>query len=210
MIDAATERASLSDLLDEVGPAAPTLCAGWTTRHLAAHLVQRESDAASMPGFVVGPLSGVTERRLNDLTARTPYPDLVERFRTGPHGVTPFRIKPVERAANLVEFFVHHEDVRRAGRDPLPARELPAEFEDRIWKRLRLMSRVFFRHAGCGVKLERETGDSLVVRKGHAIVHIVGRPTEILLWSFGRTRFANVTIVGRTAVVDDLASTLGF
>ena len=39
---AATERADLCDLFRAVGPDAPTLCEGWTTRDLAAHLVVRE------------------------------------------------------------------------------------------------------------------------------------------------------------------------
>src|SRR5262249_52743320 len=38
----AVERAELCDLLDELGPDAPTLLDGWTTRDLAAHLVLRE------------------------------------------------------------------------------------------------------------------------------------------------------------------------
>jgi uncharacterized protein (TIGR03083 family) len=42
---ARAERAALCDLFDEVGPDAPTLCAGWTTRDLAAHLVIRERRA---------------------------------------------------------------------------------------------------------------------------------------------------------------------
>ena len=36
------ERLGLCDLLLELGPEAPTLCAGWTTADLAAHLVLRE------------------------------------------------------------------------------------------------------------------------------------------------------------------------
>src|SRR5690606_24047731 len=38
---ARAERHALADLLMAVGPDAPTLCAGWTTAHLAAHLVVR-------------------------------------------------------------------------------------------------------------------------------------------------------------------------
>ena len=36
------ERIALCDLLDETGPEAPTLCEGWRTLDLAAHLVLRE------------------------------------------------------------------------------------------------------------------------------------------------------------------------
>ena len=36
------ERLLLADLLETAGPDAPTLCEGWTTRDLAAHVVVRE------------------------------------------------------------------------------------------------------------------------------------------------------------------------
>jgi hypothetical protein len=45
----AAERAQLSDLLDELGPEAPTLLAPWTARDMAAHLVLRERDPLAEP-----------------------------------------------------------------------------------------------------------------------------------------------------------------
>ena len=51
---ARAERASLCDLLAEVGPDAPTLCEGWTTALLAAHLVVRERRPDGGPGRGVG------------------------------------------------------------------------------------------------------------------------------------------------------------
>ncbi|MEV4089519.1 maleylpyruvate isomerase N-terminal domain-containing protein, partial [Nonomuraea fuscirosea] len=42
MTHARGERAALCDLLDRLGPDEPTLCAGWTTADLAAHLAIRE------------------------------------------------------------------------------------------------------------------------------------------------------------------------
>jgi hypothetical protein len=36
------ERLALAALLDQTGPDAPTLCAGWQTRDLAAHVMLRE------------------------------------------------------------------------------------------------------------------------------------------------------------------------
>ena len=45
------ERAQLSDLLDELGPGAPTLLAPWTARDIAAHLVLRERDYLGGPGL---------------------------------------------------------------------------------------------------------------------------------------------------------------
>ncbi len=37
------ERAALCDTLERFGPDAPTLCEGWQTIDLAAHLVAREA-----------------------------------------------------------------------------------------------------------------------------------------------------------------------
>ena len=46
---ASIERAALVDLMAELGPDAPTLCTGWTTRDLAAHLVVRLSRVDQVP-----------------------------------------------------------------------------------------------------------------------------------------------------------------
>ena len=42
MTYAQDERAALAALLHETGPDGPTLCEGWQTRDLVAHLVLRE------------------------------------------------------------------------------------------------------------------------------------------------------------------------
>ena len=49
----AIERKQLADLLDELGPDAPTLLSPWTTRDLASHLVLRERDFVAAPGLVI-------------------------------------------------------------------------------------------------------------------------------------------------------------
>ena len=50
---ARAERHALCDLLIEVGPDAPTLCEGWSTFDLAAHLVVRERRPDRGPGLVI-------------------------------------------------------------------------------------------------------------------------------------------------------------
>jgi uncharacterized protein (TIGR03083 family) len=54
------ERTALCDLLTELGPDQPTLCAGWQTGDLAAHLVLREHRPDAGAGVLGGPLSGYT------------------------------------------------------------------------------------------------------------------------------------------------------
>src|SRR5215475_12100601 len=109
----AVERAELCTLLTTLGPTAPTLLAPWTTADLAAHLVLREHDPLAAPGLVVpGAWGRFAERRRRALT-ETPFSDLVATIRSGPPPGF-FRLGPVRRAPNLNEFFVHHEDARRA------------------------------------------------------------------------------------------------
>ena len=109
----AVERAQLCDLLDELGPEAPTLLEPWTTRDLAAHLVVREHDGLAGPGLVLpGAWGRLAERRRSTLASRD-FAGLVGTIRSGPPPGF-FCIGWVRRLPNLKEFFVHHEDVRRA------------------------------------------------------------------------------------------------
>lgn len=50
---ARVERHRLADLLDQVGPDAPTLCGDWRTRDLAAHLILRDRRPDAVPGVVL-------------------------------------------------------------------------------------------------------------------------------------------------------------
>ena len=103
------ERETLCDLLVERGPDAPTLCEGWSTADLAAHLVVRERRPDSGPGLVWPPLAGYTDKVRIAARDRTPWAKLVETVRRGP----PFLLRPFDGPMNTVEFFIHVEDVRR-------------------------------------------------------------------------------------------------
>ncbi len=116
---ARSERAALADLFDAVGPDAPTLCEGWRTRDLAAHLVLRESRPDAAPGIVVRRLAGWTDRVQQGL-ARSDWPRLVDKVRSGPPTLSAFGLPGVDRLLNTTEYFVHHEDVRRAAPDWAP------------------------------------------------------------------------------------------
>ena len=108
------ERGELCDLFDELGPSVATLLDGWTAHDLAAHLVSRERDLVAGPCIVLpGPFQRFAERRRANLAQRKDFTWLVGRIRSGPP-VGFFRIGWVRDLANLNEFFVHHEDVRRA------------------------------------------------------------------------------------------------
>jgi len=95
---ASIERARLVEALRAAGPDAPTLCEGWTTRDLAAHLVARERRADSGPGLVLGPFSGWTERVRRQYAARD-FEELVRLVASGPPLLSPFSLPGADAAA---------------------------------------------------------------------------------------------------------------
>lgn len=200
---AKSERADLCDALDRLGPDAPTLCGDWTTHDLAAHLWIRETDPLGAPGIVAKPLAGLTERRMAEAKARWSYAELIDRVRRGPARLSVFAFPGVDEEANTVEFFVHHEDVRRAGAEPAGPRPLDGEVEDWMWRRMKLMGRALFRRCPVGVVLERgrpadAAGDPETVRvmPGNEIVTVIGDPSELMLFAYGRSDQAQVRLVG--------------
>lgn len=203
---AQSERAALCDLLDSVGPDAPTLCRGWTSHDLTAHLWVRETDPLGAPGIVAKPLAGLTEKRMNETKERWPFTELVDKVRRGPGRFSVFALPGVDEPANATEFFVHHEDVRRAGDAPLDPRELGSETEDWIWRRIKLLGRAFFRRAGVGVVLERSDGDADPVRvaAGAQTVTLVAPPSELLLFASGRGAAAHVQTIGEDEAIEQL------
>lgn len=183
MTAAQRERADLSALLGELGPEAPTLCGGWSARDLLAHLVLRETRLDAAPGILVPALAGYTKRVQAQLAARD-WPELLEQFRSGPPLLSPYRLADAQ--VNAMEFFVHHEDVRRAQADWQP-RVLPPEAQDGLWRRLRLISRIGYRQSPVGVVLQREDGGaSMTAKRGPRTVTLAAQPGELVLHAFGR------------------------
>ncbi len=211
MTFARSERSELCDLLLAAGPDAPTLCAGWDTRDLAAHLWIRENDPVGASGIVAKPLSGLLDRRMTEVRTRWDYVELVQRVHKGPARFSVFAIPGVDEGANTTEFFVHHEDVRRAGPTPLAARELGPEVEEWMWRRLKLLARAWFRRADVGVVLERagadaqgapvDGNDTIRAVGGSPIVTVVGRASELMLLAHGRGGAADVHLVGEPEAV---------
>jgi uncharacterized protein (TIGR03085 family) len=214
MTFAKDERARLCDLLLAVGPDAPTLCAGWTTHDLAAHLWIRETDPLGAPGMIVKPLAGLTDRRMTETKNRWPFPELVERIRNGPARLSVFALPGVDEPANTTEFFIHHEDIRRAGNEPAGPRELDASVEDWMWRRLKLLGRALLRRVSVGVVLERNPAtpesstepETIRAQSGNPIVTVVGKPSELIMFAFGRTESADVKLVGEPDATESLLS----
>lgn len=194
------ERAALCDLLLELGPDAPTLCEGWATRELAAHLVVRDRQPKAWAGIVVPPLSRLADSAMAGQTAR-PYEELVATVRAGAPKWSPFGLPGVKDVANLLEFVIHHEDVRRAQPGWGP-RAVPRSLADPVWTAVRLSARAAYRNAPDGVRLRRAgTGSETTGKGGALVVTIVGDPVELALFQTGRQRVARVDLSGDDAAV---------
>ncbi|MGH3437264.1 MAG: TIGR03085 family metal-binding protein [Sciscionella sp.] len=181
---AASERRELSALLDALGPDAPTLCEGWKTRDLAAHLALRERRLDAAPGILLSPLSGYTQR-VQDTFASRPWAELVELIRTGPPRWSPYAVPAIAERVNSGEYFVHHEDVRRAQagwqpREPDPARD------SALWRMVGPLARLSYRRSGVGVTLRGPDGTEIAAKRGPNTVTLHGEPGELLLHAFGR------------------------
>jgi uncharacterized protein (TIGR03085 family) len=181
---ATDERAALCDLLDELGPGQPTLCAGWQTRDMAAHLVVREHRPDAAPGILLPAFARYT-KRVQDSYARRPWRELVDMVRGGPPVWWPTRLPAVDKFVNTLELFVHHEDVRR-GQEGWTPREPDARRDGALWSGLTRVGKMTLRKTPVGLVLRRPDGESVVVKRGPDTVTVTGEPGELLLFAFGR------------------------
>ncbi|MFF8292138.1 TIGR03085 family metal-binding protein [Streptomyces sp. NPDC016309] len=199
------ERLLLADLLEAAGPDALTLCEGWKTRDLAAHVVVRERRPDAAAGILLGPLRGRLEQVQAEYAAK-PYEELVHLIRTGPPRLSPYAIKQVDEGANTVEFYVHAEDVRRAQRDWTP-RALDPVFAEALWVRLEKAARMLCRKVPVGLVLRRPDGRTVVGHRGTPVVTVTGEPGELTMFVFGRQDAADVEVAGEKDAVERLHGT---
>jgi uncharacterized protein (TIGR03085 family) len=189
------ERAALADLMAELGPDAPTLCGSWTTRDLAAHLVARERRPDTALGALVPGFGGWAERGRTDLRDGTSWDELLGRLRAGAPPWSPMGNPLTESAVNLLEFFVHHEDVRRAQPGWGP-RALPSGLEDELWSRVKLAGGLATRSWPGGLTVSAQGGRTQRLRRGKPDVTVSGTPSELALFCTGRQRVARVGLDG--------------
>ncbi|XVQ13860.1 TIGR03085 family metal-binding protein [Spirillospora sp. CA-255316] len=224
------ERAALCDALAEAGPGAPTECAGWTAADLAAHLVVREARPDALPGILLPFLAFHTERVRRRAVRTITFEELVDRIRRGPPKWSPYAVPVVDKNANAVEFFVHHEDVRRARRDWEP-RTLSPALEDLLWRRIKIAC-FALRKVPVEVTLIRPDGGTARVSSGRGrrtpggtagrapgpgrtgpragsggAVRVHGPVGELVLWALGRADVARVRLTGSPRALDILQET---
>jgi uncharacterized protein (TIGR03085 family) len=181
------ERHQLCDLLLEVGPAAPTICEGWDTMDLATHLYVRERHP-------LRPTRG-TPRALHN-----GFEWVVGQLRAGPP--LPWRTPVLRDLANGLEYFIHHEDVRRA--NGLELRPRSEDLERLAWRADRLLARRLPKRLGPhSLRLESDDGGVAEYGSGPTVM-LSGRPTEMLLFLSGRPAGSALVISGSAAAQDAL------
>jgi len=200
------ERAALCDSLAKYGAEAPTLCEGWLTADLAAHLLAREKRPDAGLGIVLpGPFAKHMQRVMEQYKAKG-YDVMVQELRHGPPKY--FRVGPMA-ALNVGENWIHNEDVRRAnGEAPRPA---DPEVDDILWNSLKTGALVARRKLkSVGLVLKQPDGQERVVKQADPLVTVVGAPGELVLFMAGRKEAADVHLDGpHEAVAIVLATKLG-
>jgi uncharacterized protein (TIGR03085 family) len=195
------ERRALCDLALVLGPEAPTLCEGWDARDLVAHLLVRERHPLGAAGIVLPALAGVTERAM-ERQRRRDFDALVEKLRSP--GLSPFALPPVERAANTMEYVVHHEDLRRGQPDWSP-RTLDAADVELVWSTLSRSAGLLGRKAPVPTVLRRSDDDrTALLRKGPDPVVVTGPVVELALFVFGRSATHGLDFAGADSSISAL------
>ncbi|WP_027345333.1 TIGR03085 family metal-binding protein [Hamadaea tsunoensis] len=199
---ARAERLALADDLATLGPDAPTLCTGWTTRDLAAHIVVRERRPDAAIGITVPRFSGRT-RTVQDRVAARAYATILADVRKPP--VWSIVSNPLlDELVNVSEMFIHHEDVRRAqpGWSPRP---LADGLQAALWRRVRTTARFGLRKLAATVTLDAGGHGTVTVGGGGPRVTAAGDPGELTMFFSGRQAYARVELTGDRDMITRLS-----
>jgi uncharacterized protein (TIGR03085 family) len=202
-----TERAALCNSALEAGEEAPTLCEGWTVKDLVIHLLIRERDPIAATAILVPQLEKLADRSASKM-AEQDFATLVERVRNGPPRWSPMALPKLDQLLNTLEYFVHHEDVRRAAPGWEP-RELTDREQRILFKGAATAGKGFVRSVGVPVEIRWTDGErerSAVLAKGEDPVVVTGEPAELVMFLFGRDQHAGLKFEGPQAHVDQLKS----
>jgi uncharacterized protein (TIGR03085 family) len=127
------------------------------------------------------------------------YSNLVSRLRAGPP-VGLWRVPGVRTLANGLEYFIHHEDVRRAnGRGP---RAEIADLDELCWRMSGFLGRRLARGTRpFGLEMvtpdgRRRSFDAPSKATLTSKATLSGRPTELALYAAGRRSAAEVSLSG--------------
>ncbi|MDO5700650.1 MAG: TIGR03085 family metal-binding protein [Bowdeniella nasicola] len=206
---AVRERHDLVALSREVGPDAPTLCDPWTSADLLAHLYVRENCPKALPGIAGGPLAHLAEREMVRALDRFGFSGLADQVLAGP----PAPMKFCDSQANTLEYFVHHEDLRRA-QPGWEVRRLRAADRLELARRFGTFAAllpsptggpVFLQSSDLAARTTWLQGSArdlaakrlkarLSVSPAPLVTRVRGPVAELIVWAFGRTGVARVDV----------------
>ncbi len=199
---AQTERQRLCDLLETVGPEALTLCEGWTTAHLAAHLVLRERKPIAALGIVLGGVFAKHTERTTRRLATKPFEDLIKKLRKGP----PLLLRRIDGQINVLEYTIHHEDVRRTA-DEWEERKGIEGLQEVIWKIQKRSAHLMARKLeDIDLTLSRPSGEAVRISESGRQVTLTGEPIELAMFMTGRRDKSLVEISGDESAVTEMRS----
>jgi uncharacterized protein (TIGR03085 family) len=189
-------RGAFADACEATGPAAPTLCAGWTVRDLAIHLdlIERRWDSwAAVPlGRRFEPIRRTYDALVERERSRE-WPENIARIRSGP-GAGPLASQWLRDRMMPREYLIHTEDIRRANGITATVSD---DAQEAAWSRLPgLAKRMFLIPAPFGLVLAQPDGRTLTLRNGSPTATLRGEPLELLLYVFGRTTASGARLEG--------------
>lgn len=217
-------RNDLVTVLERVGPGLPTLCEGWNTEHMLAHLILRETRPDVAAGVILPPLSRRTEAKTEELAEELSNGQAFSRGVTDFESARPLtrRNASVDENVNYLEYIVHREDILRGSAQAVEmnsGRAADEEEQAKIWaalvKRAPMMSKDYpdgLTLVGTdaqgapryGTSVVRKSAESSrvsglvqkVVRSPRTgdAVVLTGEPLELLMYLFGRRDAANVEV----------------
>jgi uncharacterized protein (TIGR03085 family) len=152
----------------------------------------RERRPLAATGILLGgSFAKLTARSMTAALRSFGYVGLVAKVRSGP----PALWRPLDELVNVVEFFVHTEDVRRAvpGWEARKDRQLDAA----LWSNLSCMAKLMARKLkGAGLELESPEGARIVAHGGEPCAVLSGGAQELVLYLSGRSEVAKVSLTG--------------
>ncbi len=187
--------------MSTLGPEAPTVNEGWDTRDLAAHLLLRERRPDAAAGIVLAPLRDRGERIRREIAAGD-WAELLDQLRRPPVW-SPVSNPLTDELTNTLEFFIHHEDVRRAQARWEP-RDLPAGLDRTLWRRSSTLARLALRRFPARVLVQAPGQGEVAAGRGGEQLRLTGAPGELVLFLSGRQRVARVELDGPPELADRL------
>ena len=200
-----TERAALCNTALEAGRAGTDVVRSLDGQGPGHPPAGPRAGPARRPGILVPQLERLTDRSARRLAAQD-FTSLVERVRSGPPRWSPMALPALDRAVNTLEFFVHHEDIRRAAPGWQP-RELTEREQRALWKAISVAGKGLVRPAGVPVEIRwpGDEGDrTAVLRKGEDPAVVSGAPAELALFLFGRDQHTGLEFAGPQARCEPL------